>query len=120
VRLKALVTSHRGSVFAERLKAAGVRVDDATGDNRVNLHKRLAGHGRFTYMNELTLQHCLRAERLQARVRVLPAALAGEPAYFRVSRKADPELVRLLAPALERLRASGELERIYARWVGRP
>jgi glutamate/aspartate transport system substrate-binding protein len=95
VRLKALVTSHRGSVFAERLKAAGVRVDDATGDNRVNLHKRLAGHGRFTYMNELTLQHCLRAERLQA-------------------------LVRLLAPALERLRASGELERIYARWVGRP
>jgi glutamate/aspartate transport system substrate-binding protein len=120
LRLKALVTSQRGSVFTERLKAAGVRVDDATDDNRVNLHKLLAGHGRFTFMNELALGYYVRADGLQARVRVLPVVLAEETSYFWVSRKADPALAPLLAAALDRLKASGELARIYTRWAKRP
>lgn len=119
LRLKALVTSQRGSVFTERLKAAGVRVDDATDDNRMNLHKLLAGHGRFAYMNELALGYYVRVEGLQARVRVLPVVLAEEASYFWVSRKADPTLAPLLATALDRLKDSGELARIYARWARR-
>jgi polar amino acid transport system substrate-binding protein len=98
-RTGALVTSHRGSVFTEQLKAAGVRVDDATDDNGVNLHKMLAGHGRFAYINELTLRHYLRREQLDAKVRVLPVVLGA---------------------ALDKLKANGELERIYARWAGTP
>jgi glutamate/aspartate transport system substrate-binding protein len=120
LRLKALVTSQRGSVFTDRLKAAGVRIDDATDDNRVNLHKLLAGHGRFAYMNELALWYYMRAEGLQARVRVLPVVLAEEGSYFWVSRKADPALARLLGAALDRLKTSGELARIYARWAANP
>jgi glutamate/aspartate transport system substrate-binding protein len=120
VRLGALVTSQRGSAFTERLKQAGVSVDDATDDNRMNLQKILGGHGRFAYMNELTLLHYIRSEHLEARVRVLPVIISAEPAYFWVSRKADPALATRLGAALDRLRADGELDRIYARWAATP
>jgi polar amino acid transport system substrate-binding protein len=116
----ALVTSQRAAVFTDKLKAAGVRVDDATDDNLVNLRKMLAGHGRFAYVNELTLRHYLRAERLEEKVRVLPVALGTEEAYFWVSRKANPTLAGLLGTTLDKLKASGELDRIYARWAGQP
>jgi glutamate/aspartate transport system substrate-binding protein len=120
VRLGALVTSQRSSAFTERLKEAGVNVDDATDDNRMNLQKVLGGHGRFAYMNELTLRHYIRSEHLEARVRVLPVIISAEPAYFWVSRKADPALAGRLGAALDKLKANGELERIYARWAAMP
>jgi glutamate/aspartate transport system substrate-binding protein len=117
VRMGALVTSQRGSAFTGRLKDAGVKVDDATDDNGVNLRKMLGGHGRFAYLNELSLQYYIRSEHLGKRVRVLPVALGAEPAYFWVSRKADPELGRLLGAAIDKLKADGELDRIYMRWA---
>jgi glutamate/aspartate transport system substrate-binding protein len=119
-RLGALVTSQRGSVFTEALKTAGVRVDDATDDNGLNLRKMLGGHGRFAYLNELTLRHYIRRENLGDRVRVLPVALGAEPSYFWVSRKADPTLAPLLGAAIDRLKADGELDRIFAHWAAHP
>jgi glutamate/aspartate transport system substrate-binding protein len=120
VRMGALVTSQRGSVFTDALKAAGVLVDAASDDNGLNLHKMLGGHGRFAYINELTLKHYLRSDRLAARVRVLPVVLGAEPAYFWVSRKADPALPGMLGAAIDKLRADGELDRIYAHWSATP
>lgn len=119
-RLGDLVVTQRGSPLTAQLRAAGVRVDDATDDNEVNLRKMLAGHGRFAYINELTLRHLVRSKALARQVRILPAELGGEPAYFWVSRKADPALAPLLGTALDKLKASGELERIYARWAANP
>jgi polar amino acid transport system substrate-binding protein len=117
VRMEALVVGQRGAVFTDRLKAAGVKVDDATDDNGVNLRKVLAGHGRFVDINEITLQHYLRNGDLERRLRILPPLLPEEPAYFWVSRKADPAIARLLGPALDKVQASGELARIYARYA---
>jgi len=37
--------------------------------------------------------------------------------YFWIGHKADPALAPLLGAALDRLKASGELDRIYARWA---
>ena len=116
-RLGDLVTTQRASVFTQRLREAGVRVDDATDDNRVNLRKILAGHGRFAYVNDLTLRYLIREENLEGLVRVLPVILGDEPMYFWVGHKADPALAPLLGAALDRLKASGELDRIYARWA---
>jgi glutamate/aspartate transport system substrate-binding protein len=117
VRLGALVTSQRGSAFTDHLKEAGVKVDDATDDNGLNLRKMLGGHGRFAYVNELSLQHYIRTQHLGERVRVLPVVLGAEPSYFWVSRKADPDLARLLGAAIDKLKADGELDRIYTRWA---
>jgi len=115
-RLGDLVTTQRASVFTQRLREAGVRVDDATDDNRVNLRKILAGHGRFAYVNDLTLRYLIRKESLEDRVRVLPVILGDEPTYFWVGHKADPALAPLLGAALDKLKANGELDRIYVRW----
>jgi len=120
VALGELVTTQRASVFSQQLRAAGVRIDDATDDNRVNLRKMLAGHGRFAYVNDLTLQYLIRHDGLQNRVRVLPVVLADESTWFWVSRKADPALAPVLGAALDKLEASGELDRIYARWADLP
>lgn len=120
LKLDALVTSQRGSVLTDQLKARGVHIDDATDDNEVNLRKLLAGHGRFTYMNDLTLHYLVRSAHLGQQVRILPLALAEEPAYFWVSRKADPALAPLLGAAIDKLKASGELDRIHLRWSSGP
>ncbi len=120
VRMGALVTSQRGSAFTDELKAAGVQVDDATDDNGVNLRKMLGGHGRFAYVNELSMKHYLRAEHLDSRARVLPVILGAEPAWFWVSRKADPRLAPMLGAAIDRLKADGELDRIFAHWAAKP
>jgi polar amino acid transport system substrate-binding protein len=119
-RLGDLVVSQRGSPFTTRLRAAGVRVDDATDDNEVNMRKMVARHGRFAYVNELTLRHIIRTAGLTGQVRVLPTDLGGEPAYFWVSRKADPAIAPLLGAALDKLKANGELERIHTRWAANP
>lgn len=119
-RMKALVVGQRGGVFTAKLKAAGVLIDDATDDNAVNLRKVLAGHGRFVEMNDLTLRHYLRSGDLERRMRILPVVMGDEPAYFWVSRKADPAIGRLLGAALDKLKASGELDRIYAQRAANP
>jgi glutamate/aspartate transport system substrate-binding protein len=115
-RLKSLVNAARGSAFITDLTALGIPVDDSTGDNVVNLRKILAGHGRYTYINELSLTYLIRSQRLERKVRILPAIFNTERVYFWVSRKSDPALAPMLDDALARLKASGELGRIYARW----
>jgi polar amino acid transport system substrate-binding protein len=117
VRLKPLINTARGSAYILQLKERGIAVDDTTGDNVVNLRKILHGHGRYTYMNELSLLHFIRSEHLEDKVRMLPAVFNEEPVYFWVSRKADPALMPLIDQALARLKASGELARIYERWA---
>lgn len=115
-RLKPLVNTARGSAYILQLKAYGIEVDDDTGDSRVNLRKILAGHGRFTYMNELTLQHYIRSEQLEGKLKILPVVLREEGVYFFVSRKMAPATAQMIDAALVKLKASGELARIYERW----
>ncbi|MDB5949524.1 MAG: hypothetical protein JWR65_1379 [Massilia sp.] len=117
VRLKPLINTARGSAYILQLKARGIAVDDSTGDNVVNLRKIIAGHGRYTYMNELSLLRLIRTEHLEDKVKMLPAVFNAEPVYFWVSHKADPQLAPMLEVALGRVKANGELARIYNRWA---
>lgn len=117
VRLRPLITTSRGAAYSDQLRMLGLDVDDSTSDNLTNLKKILAGHGRFVYMNELTLAWIIREHKLGDKVRLLPAVLKEEPTFFWISKKADPEAMRLMNAALQKLRASGELTRIYERWA---
>lgn len=117
VRLRPLITTPRGAAYSEQLRVLGLEVDDSTGDNLTNLRKVVAGHGRFIYMNELTLAWLIREHRLQSKIRLLPNILKEEPIYFWVSKKADPTAQRLADQALHRLHSNGELARIYQRWA---
>jgi polar amino acid transport system substrate-binding protein len=120
VKLRPLITTSRGAAYSDQLRQLGLEVDDSTGDNVTNLRKVLGGHGRFVYMNEVTLVWLIREQRLQDKIRILPAVLKEEPIYFWISKKADPVAVQLLQQALQKLQKSGELNRIYDRWTTVP
>jgi polar amino acid transport system substrate-binding protein len=119
VRLKALVNTSRGSGYVDQLLAAGLQVDGSSGDNAVNLRKILAGHGRFMYMNELTLNWFIRQEKLEDKIKVWPATIKEEPIYFWVSKKARPEVHDLVSRTLDKLQQNGKLASIYQRWSGK-
>ncbi|WP_083941351.1 substrate-binding periplasmic protein [Pseudoduganella violaceinigra] len=117
-RLKPLVNTSRGAAYIDFLRDRGIEVDDSTGANLTNLKKILAGHGRFFYMNELTLHWLIRENKLQDKIKLMPAVLKADPLYLWVSKKAPPQAFAMLANAIGRLQDSGELARIYARWAG--
>jgi glutamate/aspartate transport system substrate-binding protein len=120
VRLKPLITTSRGAAYSDQLRQLGLAVDESTGDNVTNLRKIIRGHGRFVYMNEMTLAWLIREQRMQDKVRILPAVLKEEPIYFWISRKADPQAMQLMQQALHKLHKNGELNRIYERWATVP
>ncbi|MEJ7808190.1 MAG: transporter substrate-binding domain-containing protein, partial [Telluria sp.] len=116
LRLKPLITTPRSAAYAGQLRALGLQVDDSNGNNTVNLKKVIAGHGRYFYINELTLLWLLENEQFKGKVRMLDWVVKEEPVYFHVSRKAAPEVLTLLDKALHTLKDNGELARIYASW----
>ncbi len=119
VKLKSLVNTSRGSGYVDQLRAIGLQVDASSGDNGVNLRKILAGHGRFMYLNEVTLNWYIREEKLQDKIKVWPATFKEEPIYFWISKKARPEAHELASRTLEKLQKDGTLNSIYQRWAGK-
>lgn len=118
LKLKPLINTPRNAGYAGQLRALGLDVDDNTGDNTVNLKKILAGHGRFFYINELTLTWLIADQPFKGKVRMLEWLVKEEPIYFHISKKSSPEAGRMVDQALVKLKANGELARIYARWAG--
>ncbi|WP_426194909.1 substrate-binding periplasmic protein [Massilia sp. DWR3-1-1] len=116
-RRKVLINTARGSGYIPVLKARGIEVDDSTGDSLVNLRKTLHGHGRYTYLNESSLFYYIRSARLEQQLTVLPTVFDPGLVYFWISNKADPALAPAIEAALQKLKASGELARIYTRWT---
>lgn len=116
VKLKPLINTSRGAGYSDQLRALGLKVDDSSSDNMVNLKKIIAGHGRFFYMNELSLNWILREKGMRDQIRIVPGVLKEEPVFFWVSKKAPPATAQLLDLTLLKLRANGELNRIYERW----
>lgn len=117
IRLRPLINTQRNAGYAGQLRALGLDVDDSSGDNSVNLKKIVAGHGRFFYINELTLHWMMAAEPFKGKVRMLDWLVKEEPIYFHISKKAPPGAARLVDQALAKLKDNGELARIYARWA---
>jgi polar amino acid transport system substrate-binding protein len=116
-QLNPLVATSRGAAYIDLLRSRGIAVDDSTGSNVANLRKILAGHGRYFYMNELTLRWLIREQGLQDKVKLVPAILKEDAMFMWVSKKAPPQAAPMLATAIRKLSDSGELARIYARWA---
>ncbi len=117
VRLKPLINTQRSAAYADQLRSHGLQVDDSSGDNVVNLRKVIAGHGRFFYINELTLTWLMEQAQFKGKVRMLDWVVKEEPIYFYVSKKSPAGAAPLLGRALRALKENGELARIYARWA---
>ena len=116
VRQRPQINTPRSAAYAGQLRALGLDVDDSTGNNTVNLKKVIAGHGRYFYINELTLVWLMEQDQFKGRVRMLDWVVKEEPIYFHVSRKAPAGAAQLVGKALYELKNNGELARIYAKW----
>lgn len=117
VKLNPLINTQRNAAYVHQLRVLGLEADDNAGDNTVNLRKILAGHGRFFYINELTLSWLMDMEQFKGKVRMLDWVIKEEPIYFHISKKSSPGNAQLLDQALFKLKENGELARIYAKWA---
>lgn len=111
-----VVVTQSGASYATDLRNAGVKVVESPGGSAVALRNVDSHRARFYYTNALTGAYYIRAEGLQARLRLHPGVLQSTPSYLWVGRHIDPATVQRLDKALQHLKRSGELDRIYQRY----
>ncbi|MBE9608121.1 substrate-binding periplasmic protein [Chitinilyticum piscinae] len=110
------VIVRRSSVYAERLRLAGVSIDDSSSDSPALLQKLLAGRSRFLYSDEHQLAALIESAGQTGKVRILPATLHSEPLYLIVSKGTSEAARTQLRQAMQALRDSGDYQRILQRY----
>lgn len=94
---------------------AGLRKDDAAGDNRQLIRMLVAGRFDIAIGDERTLAHFIRGENVAAQIETLPRAFNDVPRYIAVPRN-RPEIAGRLERALSELRETGVLQAILDQW----
>lgn len=107
----------QGSAFVDYLhKQGGLLVDDGTVSVSATLRKLLAGRVRFVYFGGAVLRKYMQEEGLESQIRLIPTRFNSEEVCIMFSRKADPQGVQRIQKALEKLRSTGELDRIREKY----
>ena len=108
----------RGTSHASHLKSlGGLSVDDQSATTVGNLRKLLAGRGRFFFASDINAAEEIRALKLDAQVKILPVNFWETQIYAVFSRKTHPAIVKRISDDLKMLEKTGELKKIYARYI---
>lgn len=94
-----------------------LKVDRGGTDTGKNLQKLLLGRGRFYFGSDLNTMPVIRSMGIGASVRALKVPFPAADNYLVMDAKADPALRERLQAVLGKLSASGELERIFEKYV---
>lgn len=113
----AIVVTQSGASYAIDLRNAGVKVVETPGGAAMALRQVEANRARFFYTNALTGAYYIRSESLGDKLRLHPGVLQSTPSYLWAGRHLDAATVQKLEKALQHLKRSGELERIYQRYA---
>jgi glutamate/aspartate transport system substrate-binding protein len=111
-----LVVTQTGASYATDLRHAGVKVIETPGGSAVALRNVESNRARFYYTNALTGAYYIRSEGFGQKLRLHPGVLQSTPSYLWAGRHLDPGTVQKLEKALQSLKRSGELDRIYQRY----
>lgn len=114
-RSGALVAVQSGAAYFRKLKEAGVHVVESGGSDMA-VRAVANGRVRFFYTNSLTATYFIKSEHLEGKLRLHPGVLDASPANFWVGKHVGAETVKRLEAGMKRLKRSGELDRIYARY----
>lgn len=107
-----------GTVQDEMLQDyPGLRVDRGGTDTGKNLQKLMLGRGRFYFGSDLNTIPVIRSMGISPSVRSLKVPFPAADNYVVMASKADPALRDRLQAVLGKLSASGELERIFQKYV---
>lgn len=97
-------------------KEGGLAVDDGSRDPSAIFKKLLAERVRFYYNAESTHMEYIENDKLQGKVKILPAVFKEESQFFVVSKSLPAASADKLKAALDKLAKSGELVKIFARY----
>lgn len=111
-----VVVTQSGASYATDLRNAGVKVVETPGGSAVALRNVESQRARFYYTNALTGAYYIRTEGLGAKLRLHPGVLQSSPSYLWAGRHLDSATVQKLEKALQQLKRSGELDRLYQRY----
>jgi glutamate/aspartate transport system substrate-binding protein len=112
----ALVVTQSGASYATDLRNAGVKVVETPGGSAMALRNVESSRARFYYTNALTGAYYIRTEGLGQKLRLHPGVLKSSPSYLWAGRHLDSATVQKLEKAVQQLKRSGELDRIYLRY----
>ena len=93
-----------------------LRVDAGSSTVQQNIHKLLAGRGRFFYYRLPAAHPVIRRYLASGQIRVLPAVMLEAPAYMMIGRHVAPATARRIQAALCKLSDSGELAALARKW----
>lgn len=111
-----VLTSH-GMVHASYLKSlGGLNVDDGAESVGKCLEKLVVGRGRFVYQTEMSIYQSIKDLGLKNKVRILPKKFREEAQYPVYSKQLEPKTVLKLKQAVQKLKKSGELDRLYYKY----
>lgn len=110
--LNELVATSSGAAYISLLNKHGIRVDDSSGDNVINLKKVINKRVRFFYMSERIANHLIKENELQNKVRLLPAVMHQQAVYLWLGKHASQETRQRLEHAVKTLKANGQLQLI--------
>lgn len=106
-----------GTASVQFLEAIGGLTIDSTGrTQKDNLRKLIAGSGRFYYRHDLGLKWELEASGFTKDVRILPTVFDKRGHYIVFSKSTDPAAIERVQKALVKLKTSGELARLRAKY----
>ena len=103
--------------YVSFLEKAGIKVDAGVNNNSDIIKKLLVNRGRFFYQADINLTEYIEKENAQDKIRILPTVF-NEEGQFIVFGKAVPEsTVAKVQAAVLKLEQTGELKKIFAKYV---
>jgi ABC-type amino acid transport substrate-binding protein len=114
---QAIILSNRGYVTPDLLaRIGGLQVDPSATSPAMNLHKLIAGRGRFFLHRAPGMQGFIERAGATQKVRVLPAVMMTTDVYMAMGTHVDPAVRQRVQRAIEQLEKSGEMARLLKKW----
>ncbi len=112
-----VILVNRGNAQADTLKQEGYNVNDDGKLAEQNIKKLLAKRGRFWYQDEISLKAALKDNKVQDQIKILPNNFDESGRYLAFSKKIPSETIGKIESALRVLTRSGELGKIFSKYV---
>ncbi|OFZ29054.1 MAG: hypothetical protein A2622_13255 [Bdellovibrionales bacterium RIFCSPHIGHO2_01_FULL_40_29] len=105
-----------GSTLVKTAQAEKLTVDDSAKTDEQNFSKLLDKRARFFYGQDMTLLTAIKNAKLEGKVKIIEANFKEEPLYLATSKKLSEDIFNKLQADLEKLKKSGDLDKISAKY----
>jgi ABC-type amino acid transport substrate-binding protein len=114
---RGIILTNRGYVTPDMLaRIGGLQVDPSATSPAMNLHKLIAGRGRFFLHRAPGMQGFIERAGATHKVRVLPTVMMTTDVYMAMGTHVDPAVRQRVQHAIEQLEKSGEMARLLKKW----